>query len=451
MSVGHDDAVRLWTRARGAFVVSVLALMTCIAFESFAISTVLPTAMRDLAGSEWYSLAYAATITTALVGMVVGGNWADRSGTRRPLIVGGALFVFGLALCALAPSAATFIVGRLLQGIGGGIDSVVLYVLIAQRVPPGPRAKMFGLLTTAWLLPSMVGPVIAGILTQLADWRAVFGLVLVGAAAALAGLLLATRTGTPEQGGSTRTVLGRRGAFTTVAALLLLALHLGSQLPMPYVALAVATAVIALVIVVIIGRVLPPGTLRLRGAPQRLVALRAMLGATVTATDVYLTLYLQSERGFAPTTAGLVIAIGAVGWALGAWLQARVGESAHMQVRLIRIAAILVLVGPTSVLFLTLGHAPVAMTVAGCVVMGVGMGMAYPRISAATLTLARSDEQGAYSSALQAGEGMASAGMLAVVAAVLAATPPGQSFPIVYAALTITGCAAALVSVRLRR
>ena len=60
--------------------------MTFIAFESYAVTTVLPVAMADLDGSRWYSMAYAATITTALLGTVLGGNWADRHGTHSVLI-----------------------------------------------------------------------------------------------------------------------------------------------------------------------------------------------------------------------------------------------------------------------------------------------------------------------------------------------------------------------------
>ncbi|WP_157612402.1 MFS transporter [Ruania albidiflava] len=212
--------------------------MTSIAFESFAVTTVLPVAMTDLDGAQWYSLAYAATITAALVGMVIGGNWSDRSGPRRPLVAGGSLFLGGLALCMVAPEPSTFVLGRLLQGIGGGIDSVVLYVLIARRIPERPRPRMFGLLTTAWLVPSLVGPVLAGALTDLMTWRVVFGIVLAGAAISLGGLLHVTRdpgmhSTEPVGDGPARPIIGRNGTLSLVAALLLVLLHLGGQLDPP--------------------------------------------------------------------------------------------------------------------------------------------------------------------------------------------------------------------------
>lgn len=185
---------RLWTARTWPFIVSTLVLMTSIAFETFAITTILPVAMADLDAVQWYSLAFSATLTAGLVGMVVGGNWSDRSGPRRPLMLGGALFLLGLVLCIVAPNAAVFIAGRFLQGLGGGIDSVVLYVLIARKIPDGARPKMFGLFTTAWLLPSIAEPLLAGTLTELTTWRTVFVLILAGSGVALAGLLRTTRT-----------------------------------------------------------------------------------------------------------------------------------------------------------------------------------------------------------------------------------------------------------------
>lgn len=149
---------RLWTGRTWFFIVTAMVLETCIAFEAFATTTILPVAMVDLGGERWYSLAYAATISTALVGMAIGGSWSDRSGPRPPLVVGVSVLLLGIALCVIASDPASFIVGRLLQGIGGGAVGVVLYVLIARIIDPPARPAMFGLLTTAWLLPSMLAP-----------------------------------------------------------------------------------------------------------------------------------------------------------------------------------------------------------------------------------------------------------------------------------------------------
>lgn len=96
-------------------IIGLLGTMTFIAFESFAITTALPVIVDDFGADRWYSLAYASTLTAALVGMTIGGNWADRRGVRVPMAVGGTAFLIGIALCVVAPTIELFVAGRLLQ------------------------------------------------------------------------------------------------------------------------------------------------------------------------------------------------------------------------------------------------------------------------------------------------------------------------------------------------
>jgi MFS family permease len=420
--------------------------------EAFAVTTVLPGAMVELEAERWYSLAFAATISTSLVGMVLGGNWSDRSGPRRPLVVGGGLFLLGLVLCVLAPGAATFIGGRLLQGVGGGIVAVVLYVLIARIIPAGARPAMFGLLTTAWLVPSMAGPLVAGALAQLLSWRAVFALILGGSALALLVLVRIARPGGgPANGTAQRAaVIGRTGGLSLLAAGVLVLLHLGAQLDGAGAPLLVGAGLAALALVA--RRLLPPGTLRLRGAAPRLVALRAGFGVSSAVPDVYLTLYLQTERGLSPTAAGLVLAVGALGWAGGSWVQARRPSTPADHRLLILAAAPLVAAAPVGALLLVTGLVPVPVVVLTSLLKGVGMGVASARVATATLDLAPPAEQGGYSSALQSGEAMAVAASTAVAAVVLSLVGGGPTgFAGVYVLLTAVAIGAVLVAVRTPR
>ena len=443
---------RLWSTRTAPFIAGAFLLMTFIAVEAFAVTTVLPGAMAELDAEGWYSLAFAATISTSLVGMVVGGNWSDRSGPRPPLAVGGGLFLIGLALCVLAPGAATFIAGRLLQGIGGGIVSVVLYVLIARIIPAPARPAMFGLLTTAWLVPSMAGPVVAGALAQLLTWRAVFAMILVGSGLALLVLLRVARAGGGALEPSVRggAIVGRTGRLSLLAAGVLVLLHLGAQSGGLRALLLVGAGLAALALVA--RTLLPPGTLRLRGAAQRLVALRAGFGVSSAVPDVYLTLYLQSERGLSPTAAGLVLAVGALGWASGSFVQTRRPSTPAEHRLLIVLAAPLVAAAPVGALMLVAGLVPVGLVVAASLLKGVGMGIASARVATATLDLAPPAEQGGYSSALQSGEAMAVAASTAVMAVVLSVLgADGGGFVGVYLLLTAVAVGTLLVAVRTPR
>ena len=443
---------RLWSARTAPFIIGAFLQMTFIAVEAFAVTTVLPGAMAELDAENWYSLAFAATISTSLVGMVVGGNWSDRSGPRPPLAVGGGLFLLGLALCVLAPGAATFIAGRLLQGIGGGIVSVVLYVLIARIIPAPARPAMFGLLTTAWLVPSMAGPVVAGALAQLLTWRAVFALILVGSGLALLVLLHVARAGggPMDEAARATAIVGRTGRLSLLAAGVLVLLHLGAQTGGLRALLLVGAGLAALALVA--RTLLPPGTLRLRGAAQRLVALRAGFGVSSAVPDVYLTLYLQSERGLSPTAAGLILAVGALGWASGSFVQTRRPSTSADHRLLIVLAAPLVAAAPVGALLLVTGLVPVPLVVLTALLKGVGMGIASARVATATLDLAPPAEQGGYSSALQSGEAMAVAASTAVMAVVLSVLGAGAGgFVGVYLLLAAVAVGTVLIAARTPR
>ncbi|WP_017547017.1 MFS transporter [Nocardiopsis prasina] len=435
---------RLWAPGSRLLVVGVFGLMTFVAFEVFAVTTALPVVARDLGAERWYSLAFAATMTTGLVGMTLGGTWADRSGPLRPLVFGGAAFLLGLALCVAAPTMGVFVAGRLLQGIGGGIDSVVLYVVIARSVREELRPRMFGSLTLAWLLPSVVGPLVSGLLVQAVHWRVVFALVLVGSAVSLVMLVgVARRAGKGHGGGSP---FDPRLVWAGVAAAALLGLHLsGQQAASALVAGTVAsTAVLAAAAV----RLLPPGTLRARAGIPRLVLLRALMGGAVSATDIYLPPYLQYELGYAPAVSGLVVAVGALGWAGGAWWQGRSAGDPHRPEPLY-LAAALVVCGPLGAALVVGGLLPVAAAAACCVVMGVGMGIAMPRVSSTVMTLSPVKLQGRNGSALQIAESVVTSALVAVAGAVLTASSLGGYLP-VYALVGAVALAALGVTLTLR-
>lgn len=423
-------------------IIGLLGTMTFIAFESFAITTALPVIVDDFGADRWYSLAYASTLTAALVGMTIGGTWADRRGVRVPMAVGGTAFLIGIALCVVAPTIELFVAGRLLQGFGGGINSVVLYVVIAQCIPAELHSRTFGLLTAAWLLPGISGPLLAGVLVEFVGWRTVFALALVGSGASLTILLVAVRGSVQLRNGTA--VFGSRGRWAMVAAAGVLALHLAGQQTVPILVLGSLGAVS--LIGLSATRLLPQGTFRIRPGIPRATVLRGLLGATVAATDIYLPLYLQRQLGYSPSSSGLIVALGAIGWIFGAWLQGR-SSGGDGGSALIPRAVVLVFVGPVGAWLFIAGAIPVPALVVACIVMGTGMGLAYPRITATVLTESTEAEYGANSSGLQISESMNQSILIAVSGAVLSLAI-AHEFLIAYTLIAGVGGAAVLVARR---
>src|SRR4051812_42456736 len=138
----------------------------------------MPVAARELNGVSAYGLAFASFFATLLLGTVAAGGWNDARGPRAPVLTGLGLFAGGLLAGGLAATFPLLLVGRAVTGLGAGLLVVSLYVVVADVYPDDLRPRVFGAVSTAWVLPSIVGPAIAGWLASNWSWRAVFLVVL---------------------------------------------------------------------------------------------------------------------------------------------------------------------------------------------------------------------------------------------------------------------------------
>ncbi|WP_257210837.1 MFS transporter [Actinomyces ruminis] len=102
----------------------VIALAVQNAVPPFATDMYSPAFPRITVDLGTSSTAVGLTLTAFFIGMalgqVVGGTASDRYGRRRPMLLGGAVCTLGAVVCALAPGIGVLLVGRLLQGFGGG-------------------------------------------------------------------------------------------------------------------------------------------------------------------------------------------------------------------------------------------------------------------------------------------------------------------------------------------
>ena len=320
-----------------------IALIFLGAFESLAVTTIMPTVSRELNGQALYSLAFSGTLAASIVGTVVAGGWADRRGPSRPLIVAMAIFVVGLILSGTAESMVIFIVGRFLQGLGSGAIIVALYVVVGRLYPAELHPKIFGAFAAAWVLPSLIGPPVAGFVADTTSWHWVFlgvGVLVFLAAAFIAPAIRQLAHMTVDSD------VNAKAGFTPVWAIIVaigvVGVSLGGQLP--GVTAPVVVAVAFVVIIVALRPLVPRGTLRvLRGLPST-VLLRGAFAAAFFATEVYLPLMLNERYGLSSSVSGLILTVGAVSWALGSEIQSRMGERMSHD-NAVRIGAAVLLIG----------------------------------------------------------------------------------------------------------
>src|SRR5690242_14565850 len=112
-----------------------VTLVTFVAFEAVAVTTAMPTVAQALDGVALYGFAFGGPFATGIVATVAAGTWCDRRGPAGPTITGVVLFCLGLLGAGLAHDIWTLIAGRLVQGFGGGLITVALYVVVGRAYP----------------------------------------------------------------------------------------------------------------------------------------------------------------------------------------------------------------------------------------------------------------------------------------------------------------------------
>lgn len=392
---------------------TILALVTVTAFETMAVSTAMPDVARDLGFVRTYGFAFSVLMTTQLIGIVLAGVWADRSGPIPGTFAGQVLLAGGSALCGFADSSAVFLLGRGLTGLGGGLLVVMMYIIAGRVYTDAVRPTLFVYISAAWILPSLIGGPIAGWLATEFSWRWVFWVIVLPAGVA-GGLLLLRREAlrapaahasdvpdadpTQERRQHRRTA--RLGAIVAGSAgVVQLAIH---ERPDVASVLGAAAALGLVGVAIAAPKLLPPGTFRsARGLPS-VVLTRALLNGSFLGAFAYLPLMLTQEKGLDPTSAGLVLAAGSLGWSAGSWAQGRSRRSSvDERADLVVWGATLLAVGWALFVALTVGHAPVWSFAVVIVVGGLGMGLGSTTLSGLVLELSPDHEHGRASAALQ--------------------------------------------------
>lgn len=389
-----------WAPERRLLTAGLVGMVTAGAFEGMAVPTVLPAMVTDLGGLNLYGWAFSAFWLTNIIGITLAGTDTDRRGPGRALTVGVVLFAAGMLVSGLAGAMPQVIVGRAIQGFGSGAIGSVVYASISRAYAPSARPRMIALISSAWVVPGLVGPALAGVVSDAIGWRWVFlgivpPLLLMGVA--VYPQLSRLR---PPEGRAGVEPDGRRRAFQAIR------LAIGSTLVLA--ALAVGSLPAALLLLAVGGwlgadalrHLLPPGSLRLAaGRPSVVVAVFA-IAFSFFGTEAFLPLTVVEVRGGSVTLGGLALSAAAVTWAVGSWLQAR-AAAAGIRRPLVNAGAALIATGIVVTAAVLLPGAPIMVAALGWAVAGLGMGLAYSMLVLLMLETAPPGEEGFSSAALQ--------------------------------------------------
>jgi MFS family permease len=290
------------------------------------------------------------------------------------------------------------------QGIGAGAIPAVAYTTVGRAYPQALRPRLFAVVSTAWVVPGLVGPAAASALAAWMSWRLVFLslLPLTALAALLALPVLADRVpDTTDAGGGAAVAPPadddrRRDALVLVAGVALVLAGLGSGSVLPALTLAAAGAVPAVWAFV---RLVPEGTLALHPGLPAAVAIRGLLTFAFLGTDAFVSLAVTEAHDEPTWVAGLALTGATLTWTAAAWVQQRLVLRVGPR-WLVRRGFVVLAVG-IAALIVALGPVPVGLLVAAWTVAGFGIGLAYAPLSVTVLSTAAPGQEGRSSASLQ--------------------------------------------------
>jgi MFS family permease len=359
-----------------------------------------------------------------------------------------ACFVGGLLLAGTATTMFQLVAGRFVQGLGSGLLITATYVVIGETYPAALRPKLFAAISSAWVLPALIGPAISGTLTQHLSWRWVFlGLLpfaLIGSA--LMVPVVRTLQSPARRGGKLADRRRILHAFAVAGGIA--ALEDAGQHPGPR---SVAFGIVGLLgLAWGLRTLLPPGTMRVRRGVAAPIAMRGLLAGAFFAVESLVPLSLTVQHGYGATAAGLPLACSGLTWALGSWWQGRDGHSDPQlhRVRLVRAGFLFVLVSALAVAATAQPTVPGWLIYPAWALAGIGAGLTMTSVSVLLLNYTNDADRGADSAALQLSDATASAVTTGIAGVLVAAAARGAlGYTAAFTILDVAMAAVALVGV----
>ena len=161
------------TRSFPATFAGLLLAMLLASLDQTIVATALPTIVSDLGGIDRLSWVVTAYLLTATVTIPLWGRAADLYGRKRLFQAAIAVFLLGSALSGVAQSLGELIAFRGLQGLGAGGLMTLAMTIVADLVPPRERGRYQGYIQMVFVLASVAGPLLGGVLSEL-SWRWIF-------------------------------------------------------------------------------------------------------------------------------------------------------------------------------------------------------------------------------------------------------------------------------------
>lgn len=390
------EAESIWGPRLGKLTAGLLITIVAGAFEQLAVATVLPDTVDDLGGLNYYGWILASFTLANLIGIVVAGSEIDRQGMVPPFLAGIGCFVLGLVVGGLAPTMPVLIGGRIAQGFASGMLISVAYAAVRTAYDADSRPRLMALWSSAWVIPGLVGPAVAGFVAETIGWRWVF-LGMIPFPLIACALTLPSLRAVDESKGGARDFARLRDALLVAGGTALLLAGFGRS---EWYALVGLVAIGLAVMLPAFQRLSPPGTLRARPGVAAAVAVLILLTIGFFGFEFFIPLALTDLRHQSTVMAGLPLTVSSLTWTAGAWTVDR-RSKVMKRSTLLRIGLTLIVVGILLTAGVFLSGLSVFVSFATWAFAGLGMGISFSTLMLTVLDDAPEGSEGATISAGQ--------------------------------------------------
>ena len=356
------------------------------ATNEFLTISLMPSAVADIGGHRYYAWVTAVYLVASVVAATTVHSLLLRLGPRWAYLLGLSVFGTGSLACAAAPTMEILLAGRAVQGAAGGLLAGLGYAVINTALPSSLWTKASALVSAMWGVGTLVGPAAGGLFAQFGSWRWAFGVlvVLTAAMAVLVPIALPARGNADIEEPRTPipvwslVLLGTAALAVSVAGI-----------PHDWRATAGLLAVGAALVVAFVyidrrlpSAVLPPSTFG--AGPLKWIYLTLGLLMAATMADMYVPLFGQRLGHLTPVAAGFLGAGLAIGWTVGEISSASL-RSNRVIVRTVAVAPLVMATGLALAALTQYDDAPMGLVAAWAVALlitGIGVGIAWPHLSA---------------------------------------------------------------------
>lgn len=407
------------------------------AIETFIGSTLLPSVVADIGGLELFAWNTTVFIVASIIASIFAAVRPFGVGPRGSYMLAAAGFALGSLVCGLAPSMPVMLAGRAIQGFGAGLLTAMSYAMVRIVFPQHLWGRAFALISSVWGVSTLVGPAIGGVFATMDAWRWAF-FVLVPLAALLGMLAMRVIPQRSDERSADTFPIPQIVLLIGAVLAVSVASILTGGVTLP--ALLLGLALLAIIGLGLVDRnsstrLLPSGAFSPSGVLAPLFAVMLLLNLAII-SDMFIPLFLQRLHGLDPLVAGYMVALVALGWSGGSILTSSwTGGKERLALAMGPAFQTIAAIGLAIFVPMNNGESALLPLVAigiALVLLGLGIGSAWPHVSTRLLSAAPEGERDVTSASMSmvqlfaSGLGAALAGVI-VNAAGLAADGTTQA------------------------